>query len=251
MTENVSQQNGPDHIGIIMDGNGRWAQAQGLSRIKGHRQGVETCRRIIGACQDLNIHYLTLYAFSAENWNRPEPEVNALMELLELFLMQETDLLVEKKVRLHAIGRLEELPAKPRRALKSAIEATAQFEEWHLTLALNYSSRNEVIDATKAIARLAVSGKLNPEDLNWETIANHLYTHDLPDPDLIVRTSGETRLSNFLLMQSAYAEFYFTATCWPDFTKSHLEEAVRSFHNRERRFGRTGEQLDVPTSLSR
>lgn len=251
MSENVSQQNGPDHIGIIMDGNGRWAQAQGLSRIKGHREGVETCRRIIDACQDLNIHYLTLYAFSAENWNRPEPEVNALMELLELFLIQETDLLIEKKVRLHAIGRLEELPAKPRRALKAAIKATVQFDEWHLTLALNYSSRNEVIDATKAIARLAAAGKLNPEDLDWETIASHLDTDGLPDPDLIVRTSGETRLSNFLLMQSAYAEFYFTSTCWPDFTKAHLEEAIRSFHERERRFGRTGEQLDVEASLSR
>lgn len=251
MSEHVSHQNGPDHIGIIMDGNGRWAQAQGLSRIKGHRQGVETCRRIIDACQDLNIHYLTLYAFSAENWNRPEPEVNALMELLELFLMQETELLVEKKVRLHAIGRLDELPAKPRRALKESMEATEHFDEWHLTLALNYSSRNEIVDATKAIAQLAAAGKLDPEDLSWETIANQLYTKGLPDPDLIVRTSGETRLSNFLLMQSAYAEFYFTSTCWPDFTKAHLEEAIRSFHNRERRFGRTGEQLDVETSFSR
>ncbi len=251
MSENLSQHNGPDHIGIIMDGNGRWAQAQGLSRIKGHRQGVETCRRIIDACQDLNVHYLTLYAFSAENWNRPEREVNALMELLELFLMKETKLLVKQKVRLHAIGRLEELPAKPRRALKKAIEATKNFKEWHLILALNYSSRNEIVDATKAIAEKTAKGNLSPENITWEMIAANLDTSGLPDPDLIVRTSGETRLSNFLLMQSAYAEFYFTSTCWPDFTKAHLEEAIRVYHNRERRFGRTGEQLDVEASLSR
>lgn len=251
MSEHVSQSNGPDHIGIIMDGNGRWAQAQGLSRIKGHRQGVETCRRIINACQDLNIHYLTLYAFSAENWNRPETEVNALMELLEFFLMRETSLLKKKKVRVHAIGRLDELPAKPRRALKKAIEATKDFDEWHLILALNYSSRNEIVDAAKAIAQQAVAGELDPEDLTWESIEDNLYTSGLPDPDLIVRTSGETRLSNFLLMQSAYAEFYFTSTCWPDFTKAHLEEAIRSYHNRERRFGLTGEQLEANSSYAR
>lgn len=250
MTENASKYNGPDHIGIIMDGNGRWAQSQGLSRIKGHRQGVETCRRIIEACQELDIHYLTLYAFSAENWKRPESEVNALMELLELFLMNETETLVKQRVRLHAIGRVEDLPARPRAALKKAMDVTRKFDEWHLTLALNYSSRNEIVDATKAIAAKAAAGKLDPEDLDWETISNHLYTKELPDPDLIVRTSGETRLSNFLLMQSAYAEFYFTATCWPDFTKAHLEEAIRSYHDRERRFGRTGEQIDVEASLS-
>ena len=250
MSENASQKTGPDHIGIIMDGNGRWAQAQGLSRIKGHRQGVETCRRIIDACQDLDIHYLTLYAFSAENWKRPEPEVNALMELLELFLMNETDTLVEKKVRLHAIGRLDELPAKPRRALKQAMELTKDFQEWHLTLALNYSSRNEIVDAAQAIARDVANGTLDPENINWEGFASRLYTSGIPDPDLIVRTSGETRLSNFLLMQSAYAEFYFTRTCWPDFTKAHLEEAIRSYHNRERRFGKTGEQLDIEASLA-
>lgn len=250
MSENASQQIGLDHVGIIMDGNGRWAQSQGLSRIKGHRQGVETCRRIIEACQELDIHYLTLYAFSAENWNRPEPEVNALMELLELFLKNETETLKKKRVRLHAIGRINDLPSRPRAALQKAMEATQEFEEWHLVLALNYSSRNEIIDAAKTIATKASNGKLDPAELNWETIANHLYTAGLPDPDLIVRTSGETRLSNFLLMQSAYAEFYFTATCWPDFTKAHLEEAIRSYNNRERRFGRTGEQLDVETSLS-
>ncbi|QXD31632.1 isoprenyl transferase [Candidatus Pelagisphaera phototrophica] len=250
MTENASKYNGPDHIGIIMDGNGRWAQSQGLSRIKGHRQGVETCPRIIEACQELDIHYLTLYAFSAENWKRPESEVNALMELLELFLMNETETLVKQRVRLHAIGRVEDLPARPRAVLKKAMDVTRKFDEWHLTLALNYSSRNEIVDATKSIAAKVAAGKLDPKDLDWETISNHLYTKEMPDPDLIVRTSGETRLSNFLLMQSAYAEFYFTATCWPDFTKTHLEEAISYYNNRERRFGRTGEQIDVEASLS-
>ena len=177
MTENASKYNGPDHIGIIMDGNGRWAQSQGLSRIKGHRQGVETCQRIIEACQELDIHYLTLYAFSAENWKRPESEVNALMELLELFLMNETETLVKQRVRLHAIGREEDLPDRPRAALKKAIDVTREFDEWHLTLALNYSSRNEIVDATKAIAAKAAAGKLDPKDLNWETISNHLYTN--------------------------------------------------------------------------
>ena len=250
MTEIVSKYNGPDHIGIIMDGNGRWAQSQGLSRIRGHRQGVKTCRRIVEACQKLDIHYLTLYAFSAENWKRPRSEVNALMELLELFLMNETETLVKQRVRLHAIGRREDLPARPRAALKKAMDVTREFDEWHLTLALNYSSRNEIVDATKAIAAKAAAGKLDPKDLNWETISNHLYTKEMPDPDLIVRTSGETRLSNFLLMQSAYAEFYFTRTCWPDFTEAHLEEAISYYQNRERRFGRTGEQIEFESSLS-
>ena len=233
-----------------MDGNGRWAQSQGLSRIQGHQQGVETCRRVIEACQELDIHYLTLYAFSAENWKRPETEVNALMELLELFLMRETDTLIKHGIRLHAIGRVPELPAKARGALRRAMQATSQFNDWHLILALNYSSRNEIVDAARELAKKAMQGKLYPEDIEWEDIEQNLYTNGLPDPDLIVRTSGENRLSNFLLMQSAYAEFYFTPTCWPDFTKAHLQEAIDSYHSRERRFGRTGEQLGRETTLS-
>ena len=234
-----------------MDGNGRWAQSQGLSRIQGHQQGVETCRRVIEACQELDIHYLTLYAFSAENWKRPETEVNALMELLELFLMRETDTLIKHGIKLHAIGRVPELPAKARGALRRAMQATSQFNDWHLILALNYSSRNEIVDAARELVKKAMQGKLYPEDIEWEDIEQNLYTDGLPDPDLIVRTSGENRLSNFLLMQSAYAEFYFTPTCWPDFTKAHLQEAIDSYHSRERRFGRTGEQLGRATTLSR
>ena len=251
MSDKASLKSGPDHIGIIMDGNGRWAQSQGLSRIKGHQQGVETCRRVIEACKELDIHYLTLYAFSAENWKRPETEVNALMELLELFLMRETDTLIKHGIKLHAIGRVPELPTKARAALKRAMQATSQFNDWHLILALNYSSRNEIVDAVRELVKKAMQGKLYPEDIEWEDIKQNLYTDGLPDPDLIVRTSGENRLSNFLLMQSAYAEFYFTPTCWPDFTKAHLQEAIDSYHSRERRFGRTGEQLGRETTLSR
>ena len=174
MSDKASQKSGPDHIGIIMDGNGRWAQSQGLSRIKGHKQGVETCRRVIEACQELDIHYLTLYAFSAENWKRPESEVNALMELLELFLMRETETLIKHGIKLHAIGRVHELPAKPRAALKKAMQATSHFEDWHLILALNYSSRNEIVDATRAIVTKAIKGKLYPENIEWEDIENKL-----------------------------------------------------------------------------
>ncbi|MCH6255334.1 isoprenyl transferase [Puniceicoccaceae bacterium K14] len=234
----------PRHIGIIMDGNGRWAKQQGLSRIKGHRQGAETTRSIIDACQDIGIEHLTLYAFSAENWNRPETEVNALMELLEFFIEKELKTLSKKNVRLRAIGRIDELPNRTRKALKSAIEKTKNNDSWNLTLALNYSSRDEVIDAVKAFSTAAVKGTRKIENLDWERFSKYLYTKDIPDPDLIIRTSGETRLSNFLLMQSAYSEFYFTQTHWPDFTKTHLEEAVASYQRRERRFGLTGEQIE-------
>lgn len=233
----------PTHIGVIMDGNGRWAKQHGHSRPRGHKEGAKATRAIIDACQQIGVRYLTLYAFSAENWNRPDFEVKALMELLELFLNRETKTLVKKRVRLHAIGRIEELPDRARKALKKAIEATAEFDDWHLTLALNYSSRNEVLDAAKTFAQSIASGKTSPNTLDWNDFAQHLYTSALPDPDLIIRTSGETRISNFLLMQSAYAEFYFTDTLWPDFGKTQLQQAIDCYQNRERRFGKTGEQI--------
>ncbi len=238
----------PKHIGIIMDGNGRWAKQKGLSRIKGHRQGADTCRTIIDACQELDIPYLTLYAFSAENWNRPETEIKALMELLQFFVERELATLSKKNVRLRAIGRIDELPARTRKALEKAIEKTKNNTRWNLTLALNYSSRNEIIDAAKSFATQAAQAPQQIDELDWETFASHLYTKEIPDPDLIIRTSGETRLSNFLLMQSAYSEFYFTQTFWPDFSKSHLEEAIASFQKRERRYGKTGEQIAEKTS---
>jgi len=226
-----------------MDGNGRWAKRQGLPRAKGHQRGAETCREIIEACQEFDVHYLTLYAFSAENWSRPQPEVSALMELLQIFLDRETDRLVEKQVRVRAIGRLEALPDQARQSLQTAIDATRRFGAWNLTLALNYSSRNEVVDASKALARDIARGRLRPEDISWETIAQRLYTRDLPDPDLIIRTSGESRLSNFLLMQSAYAELYFTRDLWPDFSKERFAQAIEAYKSRERRYGLTGDQI--------
>jgi len=193
------------------------------------------------------VRYLTLYAFSAENWNRPDFEVRALMELLELFLGRETKTLIERRIRLRAIGRIEELPERAQNALSKAIDATKEFEDWHLTLALNYSSRNEVLDAARSFAESVASGAVDPELCGWEDFASRLYTAELPDPDLIIRTSGETRISNFLLMQSAYAEFYFTDVLWPDFEKDHLEAAIHAYRIRERRYGKTGEQLAPPT----
>lgn len=243
MNGESTEKPNPQHIGIIMDGNGRWAKQRGHSRPRGHKEGAKATRAIIDACQELGIRYLTLYAFSAENWNRPDFEVRALMELLELFLSRETKTLVKKKVRLHAIGRIDELPASARKALQKAIDATKEFDDWHLTLALNYSSRNEVLDAAKAFAQAVASGKVAADTTAWEDFSQHLYTAELPDPDLIIRTSGETRISNFLLMQSAYAEFYFTETLWPDFGKEQLQKALACYRNRERRFGKTGEQI--------
>lgn len=240
------QENKPRHIGIIMDGNGRWAKSRGMDRPRGHQEGAKASRRIIDACQEIGIPYLTLYAFSAENWNRPQHEIDALMELLEAFLEQETQTLIDKKVRLHAIGRLAELPAGPRAALQKAMQATESFNDWHLTLALNYSSRNEVIDASKSLAQSVAAGELEPEAIDWERFADRLYTRGMPDPDLIIRTSGERRISNFLLMQSAYAEYYFTDVFWPDFDKEQLRRALDCYRGRQRRYGKTGEQLSEP-----
>lgn len=236
----------PQHIGIIMDGNGRWAKQRGHSRPRGHKEGAKNTRAIIDACQDLGVRYLTLYAFSAENWSRPDFEVKALMELLEFFLSRETKTLIKRRVRLHAIGRIDELPTSAQKALRKAMDATAEFDDWHLTLALNYSSRNEILDAARSFAKSVAAGEIDPDKTDWAAFAQHLYTADLPDPDLIIRTSGETRISNFLLMQSAYAEFYFTDTLWPDFDKTQLEKAIACYRNRERRFGKTGEQLATP-----
>ena len=250
MTDQDKALKVPQHIGIIMDGNGRWAKSKGLSRVKGHQQGAETTRRIIEACKEFGVPNLTLYAFSAENWNRPETEVKALMELLELFLSKELKNLVKQHIRLKAIGRINELPGRTRKALEGAMDKTKKFTEWTLTLALNYSSRNEVVDAVRSIAQDAKLGQLDPKEVNWDLISQRLYTSDLPDPDLIIRTSGETRLSNFLMMQAAYSELYFTPVFWPDFTKEHLKEAIESFQKRERRFGLTGDQLSVPPILA-
>lgn len=233
----------PAHVAIIMDGNGRWAKQRGLPRIEGHRRGVETVRAIIDAAKEQGIRYLTLYAFSVENWKRPQDEVGALMSLLEFFLKRETATLVKNQVRLLTIGRTQDLPEVVRRQLDAAIAATAKFTEHTLVLALNYGSRTEVVDAARAYATAVAAGKVNLNDASWETFARHLYTTDIPDPDLVIRTSGETRVSNFLLLQAAYAEFVFTPVLWPDFTKADLAAAVATYGKRERRFGQTSEQL--------
>ncbi|MET0262749.1 MAG: isoprenyl transferase [Rariglobus sp.] len=233
----------PAHVAIIMDGNGRWAKQRGLPRIEGHRRGVETVRSIIDASKELGIRYLTLYAFSVENWQRPQEEVGALMSLLEFFLKRETATLVKNKVRLLTIGRTQELPEVVRRQLDAAIAATAQFTEHTLVLALNYGSRTEIVDAAQSYAAAVAAGKISPNDRSWETFSRHLYTADLPDPDLVIRTSGEYRVSNFLLLQAAYSEFVFTPVPWPDFTKADLVAAIEAYGKRERRFGKTSEQL--------
>jgi undecaprenyl diphosphate synthase len=237
----------PNHVAIIMDGNGRWAKQRGLPRIEGHRRGVETVRSIIDAARELGVRYLTLYAFSVENWKRPAEEVTALMGLLEYFLKRETKTLVKNRVRLLTIGRTDELPEVVRRQLGDAIKATAHFTENTLVLALNYGSRTEMVDAARAYAAAVAAGKEKLNDNSWATFSRYLYTADLPDPDLVIRTSGETRVSNFLLMQAAYAEFVFTPVLWPDFSKDDFATAVQAFSKRERRFGLTSEQLK-PTS---
>jgi undecaprenyl diphosphate synthase len=240
----------PNHVAIIMDGNGRWAKQRGLPRIEGHRRGVEAVRTIIKAARELRIRYLTLYAFSAENWQRPPDEVSALMNLLELFLRREMRTLARNRIRLRAIGRIEELPAGPRQVLQQTIEATRHFTDWHLVLALNYGSRTELADAARDYAAAVVAGREKLSDASWTSFSRHLYTADLPDPDLLIRTSGETRLSNFLLGQCAYAEMVFSPVFWPDFTKAELVAAVEEYQRRERRFGLTGEQLKEGTGPS-
>lgn len=237
-----------NHVAIIMDGNGRWAKARGLPRIEGHRRGVETVREILAECRELNVRYLTLYAFSAENWRRPADEVDALMGLLVYFLRRELNELVRNGVRLHVIGETDDLPPPVREELRKTMAATAGFTEWHLTLALSYGSRQEAASAARAFAEAVLRGEVHPEDCTWERLARHLYTSDLPDPDLIIRTSGESRLSNFLMLQGAYSELYFSPVPWPDFSREHLREAVECFKRRERRYGLTGEQLRAAVS---
>jgi len=230
-----------------MDGNGRWARQRGLPRIEGHRQGVENVRRIVEIARDLGLPYLTLYAFSAENWRRPAAEVGALMSLLEIFLEKYTRELVDNEVRLRVIGRPDMLPARPRACLERALERTAAFTERTLVLALNYGSRQETLEAVRAYAEAARTGLEDPAALDWPRFSRYLYTDGLPDPDLIIRTSGESRLSNFLLLQAAYAEMYFSPVYWPDFGRAHLVEALEAYKRRERRFGQTGEQVRPPT----
>ncbi len=226
-----------------MDGNGRWAKQRGLPRIEGHRRGVETVRTVTLAARDLGIRMLTLYAFSIENWKRPQDEVGALMGLLEFYLRKELETFIRDRVRLRTIGRTEELPAGVQKILHTTIEETKHFADYTLVLALNYGSRTEVVDAARAYAAAVATGKEKLNDSSWATFSRYLYTADMPEPDLVIRTSGETRMSNFLLLQAAYSEFVFTPVLWPDFTKADLSAAVADYNRRERRFGQISEQV--------
>ncbi len=235
--------NVPAHVAIIMAGNGRWATQRGLPRIEGHRRGVETVRTVTFAARDLGVRMLTLYAFSVENWKRPQDEVGALMSLLEYYLKKELETFVRDRVRLRTIGRTDELPAGVQKVLRATVEETKCFEDYTLVLALNYGSRTETFDAARAYAAAVAAGKEKLNDSSWATFSRYLYTADMPDPDLVIRTSGETRISNFLLLQAAYAEFVFTPVLWPDFTKADLAAAIADYNRRERRFGQTSAQL--------
>lgn len=239
-------ENIPAHVAIIMDGNGRWAKQRGLPRIEGHRRGVETVRTVTFAARDLGVRMLTLYAFSIENWKRPQDEVGALMGLLEYYLKKELEAFVRDRVRFRTIGRIDELPANVQKLLRATSEETKHFADYTLVLALNYGSRTEMVDAARAYAAAVAAGKEKLNDGAWTTFTRYLYTADMPDPDLVIRTSGETRMSNFLLLQAAYAEFVFTPVLWPDFSKADLAAAIADYNRRERRFGLTSEQVTAP-----
>lgn len=233
----------PRHIAVIMDGNGRWAKQHGKPRVFGHKNGVTAVREITEAAAELGIEYVTLYAFSTENWKRPKLEVGALMRLLVETLSKEIETLNKNNIRLKAIGDLSKLPDITHKALLDGIAKTQHNKRMTLVLALNYSGRWEITEAAKSLSEQIASGELAPEDIDQGTLGHHLSTRGMPDPELLIRTSGETRISNFLLWQIAYAELYFTPTYWPDFRKAHFYQAIIDYQRRERRFGKTSEQL--------
>jgi undecaprenyl diphosphate synthase len=233
----------PKHIAVIMDGNGRWAKQKGKNRIFGHTNGVKAVRETTEACAELGIEYLTMYAFSAENWNRPQTEVSALMTLLLRTINGELKTLLKNDIRLGAIGDIDLLPKSVAKELREAIDKTSAGKRMELILALSYGSKNEILRAVKQITLKVQSGEVSLRDVNEELISANLYTAGRPDPELLIRTSGEQRISNFLLWQLAYAEFYFTDIFWPEFNKEELYKAIIEFQNRERRFGKTSEQL--------
>jgi undecaprenyl diphosphate synthase len=238
----------PEHIAIIMDGNGRWAKSKGNIRSYGHKAGVDSVRDITEACAQIGVKYLTLYAFSTENWGRPKIEVNALMRLLANSLRKEADNLYENNIKLETIGQIDRFPRKCQRELREVIELTKENDRLQLCLALSYSGRWDITEAVKKIAHQVKDGNINPEDIDDEMIGGHLSTADIPDPDLIIRTSGEYRLSNFLLWQLAYSELYITETYWPDFRRNELYKAIQSFQQRERRFGKLSEKKQKKSS---
>lgn len=241
--EQIDKNNIPSHVAIIMDGNGRWAEQQGQERIFGHMNGVESVRESLIAATEVGVQYLTLYAFSTENWLRPQEEVNSLMELLVNTIAKEIDTLNENSVRLTAIGNVAALPSGCQKALKKAIEHTANNNQVTLALALNYSAKWELVEATKRIAKNVEQKKLDIDEINEELVSSYLATKNIPDPELLIRTSGEHRISNFLLWQIAYSELYFTEVFWPEFNKEEFYKAILNYQNRERRFGKISEQL--------
>ena len=236
----------PRHVAIIMDGNGRWAQARGLERNAGHREGIESVREMIRASRDFGLGYLTLYAFSIENWNRPRSEVSELMRMLEEYLETELDEVMEQGARVRSIGRLDRLPPSTRRAVEYAVEKTAKNEGMQLVFALSYGGRAELVDAARRMMRDAEAGKVDPEDLDETLFSQYLYAPDVPDPDLLIRTGAEQRVSNFLLWQIAYAELHLSEKMWPEFRRADFEAALADYRQRERRFGKTGDQVKGP-----
>ena len=240
---NIDREHLPRHLAIIMDGNGRWAKERGEDRLFGHFHGVQSVRDVVEASAELGIQYLTLYAFSTENWDRPEAEVSGLMELLVNTIRKEVEQLKKNGIRLHVIGDLTMLPPTAQQELTEALELTAENDHMHLIMALSYSGRWDITQAFLQLGRKIQAGEITPESVDAATISAHLSTREFPDPELMIRTSGEHRISNFLLYQLAYAEFYFTETLWPDFRRRHLYEALLDYQQRERRFGKTSEQV--------
>lgn len=231
----------PRHVAIIMDGNGRWAQQRGLTRLQGHQEGAKSVQAILKACRKAGVKYLTLYAFSTENWARPRPEINGLMKLLMQFLREHEPDLHKYKIRLRAIGRLNDLPRSLQTVLRHVMKTTESYQSSQLILALSYGGRAEIAHAAREIAQRVEAGKLKADDVDEAVLARHLYVPDVPDPDLMIRTSGEMRLSNFLLWQLSYAELYATATLWPDFREEHFFKALTEYGQRHRRFGNAHE----------
>ena len=242
--EEIDKEKLPRHIAIIMDGNGRWAKKQSLSRISGHIKGVKAVREVVTACRELGIKVLTLYAFSIENWRRPKDEVAALMELLKDYLLKEREEMIENNIRLCAIGRVEDLPSDVQDILRETIQKTQPCDGMILNLALSYGGRSEILHAVHGIISDLQKGKIRPEEINVQRFPQYLWTRGIPDPDLLIRTSGEFRISNFLLWQIAYTELYITETLWPDFDRQELVKAIADYQSRERRFGLTSEQLN-------
>jgi undecaprenyl diphosphate synthase len=248
-TSVLDPQRIPRHVAIIMDGNGRWARKRNLPRIMGHKAGSESVKKIVTAARELNLEVLTLYAFSTENWKRPSMEVQGLMTLLKTYLKSELDNMLKNNISLRCLGDIDKLPADVRKVLDQAIRETRDREEDSaglvLNLALSYGSRDEIVRAARIMAEKCMTGQFSPEDFSEKLFTSHLYTAGLPDPDLLIRTGGESRLSNFLLWQASYAEIYITETMWPDFQGEDLIEAINDYQSRERRFGKTSEQVKV------